>query len=119
MILAAPSFASKCRIATASLPLWMGFAITEDAETVELGTAVKTKMLRARGMVRWLDRTIQVEALISDEPMPVSGRDTARALVGTEMLANCLLLVDFVARAVEIEERGSDRWPISASSRSR
>ena len=52
----------------------MGFVVTEDAETVELGTAVKTKVLRARGMVRWLDRTIQVEALVSDEPMPVSGR---------------------------------------------
>ena len=83
----------------------MGFTITADAETVELGTAVKTEVLRASGMVRWLDRTIQVEALVSDEPMPVSGRDTARALVGTEMLANCLLLVDFVAREVEIEEQ--------------
>ena len=47
-------------------------------------------------MVRWLDRTIQVEALVSDEPMPISGRDTARAF---------LLLVDFVARGVEIEEQ--------------
>ena len=83
----------------------MGFIVTEDAETVELGTAVKTKVLRARGIVRWLDRTIQVEALVSDEPMPVSGRDTARALVGTELLANCPLLVDFVARGVEIEEQ--------------
>jgi predicted aspartyl protease len=85
----------------------MGFVVTEDAEIVELGTAVKTKVLRASGMVRWLDRTIQVEALVSDEPMPVSGRDTARALVGTELLANCRLLVDFVARGMEIEEQRS------------
>ena len=55
-------------------------------------------------MVRWLDRTIQVEALVSDEPMPVTGRDTARALVGTELLANCLLLVDFVARGLELPD---------------
>lgn len=83
----------------------MGFVVTDDTETVELGTAMKTKVLRARGMVRWLDRTIQVEALVSDEPMPVSGHDNARALIGTELLLNCLLLVDFVARGVEIEEQ--------------
>ena len=56
-------------------------------------------------MIRWLDRTIQVEALVSDEPMPASGQDTARALVGTELLTNCLLCVDFAARGVEIENK--------------
>ena len=83
----------------------MGFVVTEDAETVELGTAAKARVLRARGMIRWRDRTIQVEALVADEPMPTSGRDAARALVGTELLANCILLVDFVARSVEIEDQ--------------
>lgn len=83
----------------------MGFAVTEDAETVELGTAVKARVLRARGLVRWLDRVLEVEVLVSDEPMPTSGQDTARALLGTEMLANSMLLVDFVARIVEIEEQ--------------
>ena len=56
-------------------------------------------------MVPWLDRTIRVEAFITDEPMPVSGHDVARALVGTGMLANCLFLVDFVARTVQIEKQ--------------
>ena len=36
----------------------------------------------------------------------VPGRDgTAQALIGTEMLADCLLLVDFRTRIVEIEEQ--------------
>ena len=30
----------------------MGFVVTEDAETVELGTAVKTKVLRARALAK-------------------------------------------------------------------
>lgn len=83
----------------------MGFVISADAETVELGTAVKASVLRARGTIQWLGRSIHVEALVSDEPMTVSGRDTARALIGTELLANCLVLVDFVARGVEIEDQ--------------
>jgi hypothetical protein len=83
----------------------MGFAVTEDTETVELGTAMRTRVLRARGMIRWFDRNIEVEALVSDEPMPASRQDTARALAGTELLANCLLQVDFAARSVEIENK--------------
>ncbi len=83
----------------------MGFTVTEDAESVELGTAVKARVLRARGVIWWLDRHIEVEVLVSDEPMPVNRRDTACALVGTELLRNCLLLVDFAARGVEIEDQ--------------
>jgi hypothetical protein len=44
-----------------------------------------------------------VEALISNEPPAVHRPDSARALIGTELLANCLLLIDFSTQIVEIE----------------
>lgn len=85
----------------------MGFFVTDDIETVELGTAVTARVLRARGTIHWLDRSLVVEALVSDEPMPTTAHDTAHALVGTELLADCLLLVDFAMRRVTIDDQRS------------
>ena len=81
----------------------MGFTITEDSEVVELGTSARTKLRRGYGSISWLDRTVQVETYISDEPAAISRPDAARALIGTELLADCLLLVDFRAKVVEVE----------------
>ena len=81
----------------------MGFVITEYNEIVELGTTVRTSVSRAIGSIRWLDRTVHVDALVSNEPAANNRPDTARALIDTELLANCLLLVDFRTHLVEIE----------------
>jgi len=83
----------------------VGFAITEDAESVELGTAMRARVLRARGNIRWFDRVVRIDALVSVEPTPTHRQDTARALIGTELLANCVLLVDFLRREVAIEDK--------------
>jgi predicted aspartyl protease len=81
----------------------MGFVRTDNEEIVELGTALRAKTVIAIGSIRWLDRVIRVGALVSDEPVTLNRPNSARALIGTELLAGCLLLVDFAARVVEIE----------------
>jgi hypothetical protein len=83
----------------------LGFAITEDAERVELATTMRDRVFRARGTIRWLGRLMRVVALVSVEPTPINRQDTARALIGTELLADCVLLVDFVTRLVAIENQ--------------
>ena len=50
---------------------------------------------------------IRIAAPISNEPPAVHRPDMARALIGTELLAGCLMLVDFVDRVAEIETRAS------------
>jgi hypothetical protein len=77
--------------------------VTERTESVELGTSAHTEVRRGSGMIQWLGREILVEAFISNEPLAAHRPDMARALIGTELLAGCLLLVDFAARLVEIE----------------
>jgi predicted aspartyl protease len=81
----------------------MGFIRTDSEEIVELGTTARASVVPALGTIRWLDRTLQVEAFVSDEPAATNRPDTARALLGTALLADCLLLVDFSGRVVEIE----------------
>jgi predicted aspartyl protease len=81
----------------------MGFELTDSEEIVELGTTIKATVVPALGNIEWLGRTVRVEALVSSEPSVGSHPDVARALVGTELLADCLLLVDFRRRTVEIE----------------
>jgi predicted aspartyl protease len=81
----------------------MGFSIEERTESVELATTAKVDVRRAVGTIRWLDRRVAVDALISNEPLGTHRPDMARALTGTELLTGCLLLVDFAARVVEIE----------------
>ena len=83
----------------------MGFVITENSEIVELGTTARVPVRRAYGRIQWLDRILQLEAFVSNEPPATSRPDMARALIGTELLADCLLLVDFRSRIVEIEDQ--------------
>jgi predicted aspartyl protease len=83
----------------------MGFEITEEVADVELGTTLKVQVHRAIGSIRWLDRIIKVEALVANEELSVHRPDIARALIGTALLADCLLLLDFRTRLVEIEDQ--------------
>ena len=82
--------------------LAMGFTISDEIETVELGTSAHTSV--RRGQVRWLGRTINIHAYVSTEPPAASRPDIPRALIGTELLTGCLLLVDFPSRVVEVED---------------
>jgi predicted aspartyl protease len=81
----------------------MGFTITEESEVVELATTAKVQVRQALGTIWWMNREVKIEALISNVPASTHRPDTARALVGTELLSDCLLLVDFATRVVEIE----------------
>jgi predicted aspartyl protease len=83
----------------------MGFKITEEVAVVELGTTLKVQVHRAVGKIHWLDQIIQVDALVANEELAVHRPDLARALIGTALLADCLLLVDFRTRLVEIEDQ--------------
>jgi predicted aspartyl protease len=81
----------------------LGFSFTGLNEYVELGTTSISKVQRATGQIDWLGKNVSVDAFVSMEP-PVTHRpDTARALLGTELLADCLLLVDFTNKVVESE----------------
>jgi predicted aspartyl protease len=81
----------------------MGFVLTEEIESVELGTSVRAIVRAAIGRIMWLGREVKVQAFVSTEPSTTNRSNIARALVGTELLAGCLLLVDFATRIVEIE----------------
>lgn len=83
----------------------MGFKITEEVAVVELGTTLKVQVHRAIGNIYWLDQIIQVDALVANEELSVHRPDLARALIGTALLADCLLLVDCRTRLVEIEDQ--------------
>jgi predicted aspartyl protease len=85
--------------------LSLGFSIKQKTEIVELGTTERVTVRRASGEIFWLGKTLRVEALISNEPTPIYRPDTARALIGTELLSGTLLLVDFASRLVEIESQ--------------
>lgn len=81
----------------------MGLTITTELEIVELATTARVQVHRGIGKIWWLDQQMVVEALISNEPPAVHRPDSARALIGTELLTNCLLLIDFSTQNVEIE----------------
>jgi predicted aspartyl protease len=83
----------------------MGFTITEEVAVVELGTTLRVQVHRAIGKIHWLDQIIQVDTLVANEELLVQRPDLARALIGTALLADCLLLVDFRTRLVEIEDQ--------------
>lgn len=80
-----------------------GFVIEQNTEAVELATTVRVEVRRAIGTILWLGRAVTVDALISNEAASIHRPDVARALIGTELLNGCLLLVDFVAGSAEIE----------------
>ncbi len=81
----------------------IGFDVSKRTQVVELSTTETVEVEQATGKIWWLDREVWVDALISNEPSIAYRPDTARALIGTELLADCLLLVDFATRVVEIE----------------
>ena len=58
-------------------------------------------MYEARATIMWLDRERRVRVLVSDDWRTVG--DAPVGLLGTDLLAPHLLLVDFAEGAVEIE----------------
>jgi predicted aspartyl protease len=94
---------NRSLLLTAAEAIAMKFVIEVRTDTVELATTAQVLVRRATGTIRWLGRDTAVDALIADEPATVHRPDTARALIGAELLAKCLVLVDYPARRVEIE----------------
>jgi predicted aspartyl protease len=97
---------NRSLLLTAAEALAMGFVIEVRTEAVELATAAQVLVRRATGKICWLGRDILVDALITDEPVALHRPDIARALIGAELMATCLLLVDYPSRRVEIETQG-------------
>ena len=94
---------NRALMMSATEALAMGFVLEEHGLIVELGTTARVSVGRAVGTIRWLDRTIQVDVLVSKEPAGVHRPDVAKVLIGTQLLVNCVLLVDFASGVVEIE----------------
>ena len=71
---------------------------------VELGDGRTVLVKEANALIPWLGRERRVRVLVSDAWAPVG--DEPVGLLGTELLAPHLLLVDFTEGTVEIETQG-------------
>ena len=71
---------------------------------VELGDGRTVQVKEARTTIRWLEHDRRARILVSDDWTVIG--DAPAGLVGTELLAPHLLLIDFAGRTVEIESQG-------------
>jgi predicted aspartyl protease len=86
---------------SASAARALGMAGLGRARTIELGDGTTAELRQQRARIPWLGAARDVRALIADYWQPLG--DDPVGLVGTELITPHLLLIDFAARAVEIE----------------
>ena len=73
----------------------------DDETNVELGDGRTVRLYESRATIGWLDQERRVRILVSNDWI-VTG-DAPGGLLGTELLAPHLLLIDFASGMVEIE----------------
>lgn len=83
----------------------IGVRTIVDLQSVQMGDGRSVLVRRGRVVLDWLGARREVEVFISDEPSR-GGEGRPVALIGAELLAPHLLLVDYGARTVEIETQG-------------
>ena len=71
---------------------------------VELGDGRTVQVYEGRAAIPWLGEERRVRVLVSDDWVTIG--DAPVGLLGTELLAPHLLLIDFAKRTVEIETQG-------------
>ena len=74
--------------------------VAREAE-IELGDGRTVQVNEARATITWLEHERRVRVLVSDDWVSVG--DAPVGLLGTDLLAPHLLLIDFTAGTVEIE----------------
>ena len=74
--------------------------VAREAE-IELGDGRTVQVNEARATITWLEQQRRVRVLVSDDWVSVG--DAPVGLLGTDLLAPHLLLIDFTAGTVEIE----------------
>ena len=71
---------------------------------VELGDGRTVQVYEGRATIPWLGEDRRVRVLVSDDW--ITAGDAPVGLLGTDLLAPHLLLIDFAERTVEIETQG-------------
>jgi hypothetical protein len=84
-----------------------GFEVSSQLAHAELAARRKEDFLIAQGRISWLGEDVPIAALVlTDAPREPTARGARRAreeiLIGTELLANCRVDLDFPARRVLI-----------------
>lgn len=82
-----------------------GFERTDFESEVKLAGGNSAKVVRGRGTVRWLGQERQVQVFIVADPRRPLPDGEPEALLGTGLISPHILLVDFTARTVEIEQQ--------------
>lgn len=90
---------------TESVARRIGFERTSIKSQVELAGAALAKIVRGRGTIQWLGQERRVQVFIAADPRRPPPEGDPEALLGTGLLAPHILLVDFTAMTVEIEEQ--------------
>ena len=89
---------------TAEDAVRLGFTRRDGTSYAQLASGQSVSVQRARGTILWLGRTRRVEALATSEEVSTRHVDDPVALVGTQLLSPHLVLIDFRAGTIEIEE---------------
>jgi predicted aspartyl protease len=84
--------------------LRLGLKLVDDASTVELAGGRRVVLRRASGTVIWFGHERLISALVSSDPIRPRREDDPIALIGTELMAKCLVLFDFPRGNIEIEQ---------------
>lgn len=82
----------------------LGIVLRAGLSIAQLASGQTISVQRARGTILWLGRTRIVEVLVTTEEPNRRIADDPIALVGTQLLSPHLVLIDFQAGTIEIEE---------------
>jgi len=82
----------------------LGIGPVQRESDVQLGDGRTVRLYEARTTIPWLGEERRVRVLVSDDWVTIG--DAPVGLLGTDLLAPHLLLIDFAERTVEIETQG-------------
>ena len=81
----------------------LGVRVSPLASHAKMGDGRVVELRRAQCTVYWLGELRRTEVLVSSEPDQHRGPDEPVVVIGTQLLAPNMLLIDFSAGSVEIE----------------
>lgn len=83
----------------------LGFTLRAGISTAQLADGQNAEVLRGVGAISWLGRPRRIEVLAAVQDDIQGLADDPIALVGTALLSPHLVLIDFSAGTIEIEEQ--------------
>ena len=85
--------------------LMLGFTVRDGVSSAQLANGQNVEVQRGFGVISWLGRSRRVEVMATkDENVAARLPDDPVALVGTALLSPHLVLIDFSAGRIEIED---------------